>query len=73
VVSLGILVLGALIDNLRGSYTSRLLKLQCVTNVEFAIMSGSGVLHLKRSRPGIMDLLPKILFQGISSSRGLLQ
>jgi hypothetical protein len=73
VVSLGISDLGALISKLRGSYTGRLLKLPCVTNVELAVMSSPGVLHLKRSRPGIMDLLPKILFQGISSSKGLLQ
>jgi hypothetical protein len=56
--------LSSLISKLSGSHTGRLLKLQCVTNVESAIMSGPGVLHLKRSHP-------EILFQGISN-RGLL-
>jgi hypothetical protein len=72
VVSLGISDLSALISKLRGSHTGRLLKLPCVTNVESAVMFGPGVLHLKKSHPSIIDLLPEILFQGISS-RGLLQ
>jgi hypothetical protein len=72
-VSLGILDLGALISKLKGSYTGRLIKLPCVTNVELVVMSGPRVLHLRGSCPGIMDLIPEILFKGISSSRGLLQ
>jgi len=71
VVSLGISDISALINKLKGSHTGRLLKLSCVTNVESAVMSGPGVLHLKRSHPCIMNLFPEILFQGISS-RGLL-
>jgi hypothetical protein len=65
--------LSAHIGKFRGRQIGRLLKLPCVTNVELAVMSGVGVLHLKRSHPGIMDLLPKILFQGISGSKSLLQ
>jgi hypothetical protein len=42
VVSLGISDLGALIGKLRGSYTGRLLKLPCVTNVELEVMFGQG-------------------------------
>jgi hypothetical protein len=71
-VSFGISDLSALINKLRGSHTGRLLKLPCVTNVELAVLSDPGVLHLKRSHPCIIDPLPKILFQGISS-KGLLQ
>jgi hypothetical protein len=65
--------LNAHISKLRGRQIDRLLKLPCITNVELAVMSIPGVLHLKRSRPGIMDLLPEILFKGISNSRSLLQ
>jgi hypothetical protein len=65
--------LNAHISKLRGRQIGRLLKLPCVTNVELAVMSGLGVLHLKRSHPGIMDLRLEILFQGISSSKSLLQ
>jgi hypothetical protein len=72
-VSLGISDLSALISKLIGSHIGRLLKLPCVTNVELAVMSSLGVLHLKRSHPGIMDLFPEILFQGISNSRSQLQ
>jgi hypothetical protein len=51
VVSLGISGLGSLIGKLRGSYTDMLLKLPCVTNVELAVMSSPGVLHLKKKLP----------------------
>jgi hypothetical protein len=64
--------LNAYIDKVRGRQIGSLLKLPCVTNVELAIMSGLGVLHLKRNHPSIMDLLPEILFQGISSRKSLL-
>jgi len=40
--------------------------------VELTFMSDLGVLHLKRSHPGVIDLLPEILFQGTSSSKSLL-
>jgi len=73
VVNLGISDLSALISKLWGSHTGMLLKLPCVTNVELAVMSGPGVLHLKRINLGIIDLFPEILFQGISSNRSLLQ
>jgi hypothetical protein len=72
-VSLATSDLSAHIGKLRGRQIGRLLKLPCVTNVELAVMSGLEVLHLKRSHPGIMDLLPEVLFQGISSSKSLLQ
>jgi hypothetical protein len=36
-------------------------KLPYVTNVELIVMSDPGVLHLKRSHPGIMDLLPEAI------------
>jgi hypothetical protein len=73
VVSSDTSYLSAHIRKLKGRHTGRLLKLPCVTNVELAVMSGPRVLHLKRSRPGIMDLFPEIPFQGINSSRSLLQ
>lgn len=63
--------LNAHISKLRGRQIGRVLKLPCVTNVELTVMSGLGVLHLKRNQPGIMDLLPEIIFQGISSSKSL--
>jgi hypothetical protein len=72
VVSLDTSDLSAHIDKLRRRHTGRLLKLPCVTNVELLVMFGLGFLHLKRSRPGIMDFLPEIPFQGISNSRSLL-
>jgi len=50
--------LSAHIGKLRERQIGRLLKLPCVTKVDLAVMSGLGVLHLKRSHPGIMDLLP---------------
>jgi hypothetical protein len=65
--------LSAHISKLKGRHTGRLLKLSCVTNVELEVMSGPRVLHLKRSRPGIMDLLLEIPFQGMSSTISLLQ
>jgi hypothetical protein len=72
-VSLGTSNLNVHIGKFLGRQIGRLLKLPCVTNVELAVMSGLGVLHLKRSHPGIMDLYLEIPFQGISSSRSLLQ
>jgi len=48
-----------------------LLKLSCVTNVELAVISDQGVLHL--SLPSIIDLRPKIMFQSFSSCRSLLK
>jgi len=73
VVSLDTSDLSAHIGKLKGRQIDRLLKLPCVTNVELAVVFGPEVLHLKRSHLGIMDLLPEILFQGISSSKSLLQ
>jgi len=66
VVSSDKLDLSAHIDKLRGRQIGKLLKLQCVTNVVLAVMSSPRVLHLKRSHPGIMNLLPEILVEGIS-------
>jgi hypothetical protein len=62
VASSGTSDLSAHIGKLRGRQIARLLELPCVPNVELAVMSGLGVLRLKRSHPGIKDLLPKILF-----------
>jgi hypothetical protein len=73
VVSWGISDLNAHIDKFRGRQVGRLLKLLCVTIVELTVMSDQRVLHLKRSQPGIMHLFPKIIFQGISSNKSLLQ
>jgi hypothetical protein len=42
-----------------------------VTDVELAVISDLGVLHL--SHPDIIDLRPEIMFQGISSCRSLLK
>jgi hypothetical protein len=63
--------LNALISKFRGRKSGRLLKLPCVTNVELVVISDLGVLHL--SHPGIIDLCPEIVFQGISSCRSLLK
>jgi hypothetical protein len=73
VVSLGTSNLSVHICKIRGRQICMLLELSYVTNVELAVMSDLGVLRLKRSHPGIMDLHPEILFQGISSNRSLLQ
>jgi len=43
-----------------------LLKLPCVTNMELAIISDQGVLHL--SLPSIIDLRPKIMFQSFRAA-----
>jgi hypothetical protein len=48
-----------------------LLKLPCVTNVELAVISDQGVLHL--SLPSIIDLRPEIMFQSFSNCRSLLK
>jgi hypothetical protein len=71
VVSQGISDLNAHIGKFRGRKSGRLLKLPCVTNVVLAVISDLGVLHL--SHPGIIDLRPEIMFQGISSCRSLLK
>jgi hypothetical protein len=71
VASQGILGLNAHIGKFKGRKSGRLLKLPCVTNVELAIISDLGVLHL--SHPGIIDLSPEIMFLGISSYRSLLK
>jgi hypothetical protein len=68
VASSGTSDLSAHIGKLRGRQIGRLLELPCITNVELVVMSGIRVLRLKKSHPGIKDLIPKILFQGISSS-----
>jgi hypothetical protein len=67
----GILELNVHIGKFRGRKSGRLLKLPCVTNVELAVVSDLGVLHL--SHQGIIDLRPEIMFQGISSCRSLLK
>jgi hypothetical protein len=46
VASQGISDLNAYIGKLRGRKSGRLLKLPCVTNVELAVISDLGVLHL---------------------------
>jgi hypothetical protein len=61
VSSQGISNLNAHISKFRGRKSGRLLKLPCFTNVELAVISNLDVLHL--SHPGIIDLLPKIMFQ----------
>jgi hypothetical protein len=71
VASQGTSDLNAHIKKFRGRKSGRLLKLPCITNVELAVISDLGVLHL--SHPGIIDLCPKIMFQGISSCRSLLK
>jgi hypothetical protein len=48
-----------------------LLKLRCVTNVELAVISDQGVLHL--SLLSIIDLRPEIVFQSFNSCRSLLK
>jgi hypothetical protein len=71
VASQGISDLNAYIGKFRGRKSGRLLKLPCVTNVELAVISDLGVLHL--SYPSIIDLRPEIMFQGISNCRSLLK
>jgi hypothetical protein len=71
VVSQGTSDLTAHIGKFRGRKSGRLLKLPCVTNVEFAVIWDIGVLYL--SHPGIIDLHPEVMFQSISSWRSLLK
>jgi hypothetical protein len=71
VVNQGISDLNSHIGKFRGRKGGRLLKLPCIANVELAVISDLGVLHL--SHQGIIDLCPEIMFQGISSCRSLLK
>jgi hypothetical protein len=69
VASEGTLYLSTHIGKFRGRKIARLLKLPCVTNVELAVISDLGVLHL--SHPSIIDHRSEIMLQGISSCRSL--
>jgi hypothetical protein len=71
VASQGTSDLNAHISKFRGRKSGRLLKLPCLTNVELAVISDLGFLHL--SYQSIIDLRPEIMFQVISSCRSLLK
>jgi hypothetical protein len=61
VVSLGTSELNVHFGKYRGRQIGRLLKHPYVTTVELEVMSGLGVLHLKRSHLGIVDIRLEIL------------
>jgi hypothetical protein len=69
--SQGISDLNAHIGKFKGRKIRRLLKLQCVTNMELVVISDLNVLYLRH--PGIIDLHPEIMFQDISSCKSLLK